>query len=94
MANEAKACRFLPDYGRLQKTDASALHGPIHVSSAISGSADQLGSRGRGLAGSLEPVAFTGSMSAMTDRSPSSFGFPRRLGRARKALIRIRRSIR
>ncbi len=45
------------------------------------------------LAGSFEPVAVTGSMSAMTERSPSSFGFPRRLGRARKALIRISRSI-
>jgi hypothetical protein len=39
-------------------------------------------------------VAFTGSMSAITDRSPSSFGFPRRLGRALNALIRISRSIR
>ena len=33
-------------------------------------------------------------LSAIIDRSPSSFGFPRRLGRARKALIRISRSIR
>jgi hypothetical protein len=53
---------------------------------------------GRGFAGSLEPVAFTSSLtdspSVMIDRSPSSFGFPRRFGRALMAFCRISRSIR